>query len=70
MKIKSRIPVMTVSGGENNIDIRVIELQPFRQPHTVHANHFHIQKCHIHMVFFGKIQCIFRISEAVDLSLG
>ena len=70
MKVKGRIPVMAVAGGENNIDVRVIELQPLRQLHTIHADHFHIQKSHIHMVPLREIQGILRISEAVDPGIG
>ena len=70
MKVKGRIPVMAVAGGENDIDIRVKQFQQFRQFHSVHAHHFHIQKGHIHMGFFRKIQGIFRIPEGMDLGSG
>ena len=61
---------MAVAGGKNDIDIRMLKLQPLRQFHTVHAHHFHIQEGHIHLVFLCKIQGILRIAEAMDPGIG
>ena len=48
----------------------MVELQPFRQLHAVHADHLHIQKRHIRIVFLRKIQGILRMPEPVDLGFG
>ena len=70
MEIEGRVPVMAITGGKNNVDVRVIQLQPFRQFHAVHGRHFHIEKRHIHVIFFCEVQCVFRIPETVDDGLG
>ena len=59
---------LTEGRYEDHTDPGIVLFQFSRKLETVEFRHLHIQKCHIHRVFLGKIQCFFTALKSVQCS--